>query len=149
MKQALDEAGKRIVERMKDTFVTKGLNDTGEAMDSLSYKVEGNKILIEGLGRVLFLEYGRSAGTFPNVDAIRSWVGSKLGITDEKERDSVAFLIGRKIKEKGTDILTNEAKGLQIELTLSEITKQMHEEISHGYALNATTDLFKELNKKL
>lgn len=48
-----------------------------------------------------FVEEGRRAGKFPPVDAMRRWVYRKLNITG-KERERVAFLVGRKIKRKGT-----------------------------------------------
>ena len=39
---------------------------------------------------------------FPPIQPIADWVQAKLGIDDEKERNSVAFLIARKISIKGT-----------------------------------------------
>lgn len=39
---------------------------------------------------------------FPPVAALMDWVKLKLGITDEKEARSVAFLVARKISKEGT-----------------------------------------------
>lgn len=39
---------------------------------------------------------------WPNVEALREWVRTKLGITNEKQARGVAFLIGRKISVSGT-----------------------------------------------
>lgn len=39
---------------------------------------------------------------FPPLQPIEDWVQAKLGITDERERHNVAFLIARKISVKGT-----------------------------------------------
>jgi hypothetical protein len=39
---------------------------------------------------------------FPPLQPLEDWVQAKLGITDESERRSVAFLIARKISVKGT-----------------------------------------------
>ena len=142
MKRDLDTVGKKIIIELKENFVEKNLNDTQKASDSLSYVVEGNTLKIEGLKRVLFLEYGRRAGTFPPVDVLREWVRRKLGITDKKEINRVAFLIGRKIKEKGTDILTDRSKGLQIELTLEKINSTIFEEMAQFEAANIVDGIF-------
>lgn len=39
---------------------------------------------------------------FPPIEPLEDWVQQKLGIEDERERRSVAFLIARKISVKGT-----------------------------------------------
>ena len=46
-------------------------------------------------------EDGRRAGRMPPVAALIPWVGSKLGIPAGPERDSVAFLVARKIGRVG------------------------------------------------
>lgn len=57
---------------------------------------------IEEYGPVL--EGGRRPGKrFPPVFAIQLWVKRVLGISDEKEIRSVAFLVGRKIARHGSD----------------------------------------------
>ena len=106
----LDEAGEKFISSIRQRMDEKNLNDTGEGSASLSFKVEGNKLIIEGVARLLFLEFGRRAGTMPPVSVIEAWVRRKLNV-DDKDVRSVAFLIARKIKEKGTDILTDKTKG--------------------------------------
>jgi hypothetical protein len=140
--QQLEEVGKKIIEELKNIFFENNLNDSGEAMYSLEYKVEGHTLKINGLKRVLFLQFGREPGTFPPVDVIRKWVESKLNITGDKEINQVAFLIGRKIKEKGTDILTDKTKGLQIELTLEEINNVIFGEMAQFEAANIVNGIF-------
>lgn len=49
------------------------------------------------------VEEGRKPGKRPPVDALIPWVGSKLGIPPGPERESVAFLIARKIGASGTE----------------------------------------------
>ncbi len=46
------------------------------------------------------VEYGRSPGTMPPVDALVKWVERKLGV-NPKEAKSVAFAIAKNIKERG------------------------------------------------
>jgi len=48
------------------------------------------------------MELGRRPGKkFPPLQAMLFWVKTRLGIADEKQAKSVAFLVGRKIARKG------------------------------------------------
>ena len=142
-KQALQEIGDELVVRLKREFDQKNLNDTGKAQESLEAVAEENKILLYGLARVLFLQFGRSSGSFPPVDVIREWVERKLGVSEDESKD-VAFVIARKIANEGTDIFTNRAKGLQIELVLQDLYDELSkvildlkaQEISNGLIKN-------------
>jgi hypothetical protein len=49
------------------------------------------------------VEEGRAAGKPPPSSALIPWVGSKLGIPPGPQRNSVAFLVARKIGQTGTD----------------------------------------------
>lgn len=53
-----------------------------------------------GVKHGVVVEKGRKPGTFPPVKRMRQWVKRK-GIAKGKQADAIAFLIGRKIKEKG------------------------------------------------
>ena len=138
----LDEAGEKFISSIRQRMDEKNLNDTGEGSASLSFKVEGNKLIIEGVARLLFLEFGRRAGTMPPVSVIEAWVRRKLNV-DDKDVRSVAFLIARKIKEKGTDILTDKTKGLEIELIINEINEELFNDIATQQALAITDGLIK------
>ena len=138
--EILDKAGEMTVQSLKETFDVKGLNDTGEARDSLSHMVKGNTLIITGLARILFLEFGRRPGTMPPVDVIEEWVLRKLNVAPEESR-SVAFAIATKIKNEGTDILTDRAKGLQIELTIRQINSKLLESVTNQLTLEITSGL--------
>jgi len=138
----LEDIGQRFVDKIKDKFDSQNLNDTGEAKDSLSYKVEGNKLIIEGKARALFLEFGRRPGTFPPIAPIRAWAIRKLGVSED-EADGVAYLIARKIAREGTDILTDRSKGLQVEILLSELNKELLQEITIFEQARITNGLIK------
>jgi hypothetical protein len=140
--QQLEKAGSLFVQRIKERMSDRNLNDTGEGAASLSYKVEGNKLIIEGVARLLFLEFGRRAGTYPPKDIIEAWVRRKLNV-DDKDVKSVAFLISRKIFEKGTDILTDKTKGLQLELIIDELNNELFESVAEEQALSITDGIFK------
>lgn len=50
----------------------------------------------------LYRIVGRDAGKFPPVQPIRDWVEVVLGESDPKRIKAIAFLIGKKIAERGT-----------------------------------------------
>jgi hypothetical protein len=55
-----------------------------------------------------YVEYGRKAGTFPNLDAIKRWIRNKPVLPTAYNGkiptiDTLAYLIGRKIEREGTN----------------------------------------------
>lgn len=50
-----------------------------------------------------YIESGRGSGKFPPVKKIREWVDRKFPSETLPRKKSLAFLIGRKISEDGTD----------------------------------------------
>lgn len=57
------------------------------------------------------VEEGRKAGRPPPTAVLIPWVGSKLGIPPGPKRESVAFLVARKIGRTGTDAQKMVEKG--------------------------------------
>lgn len=141
MDDYLDRLGEEILKGIKQSFSDKDLNDTRSAVNSLSYTVKGNSLIIEGIARVLFLEFGRSGGTMPPIDKLQGWVERKLGVAPEESR-SVAFAVAKKIEKEGTNIFTDRSKGLQIEITLEMINKKFLEEFTDKLGAEITSGLF-------
>jgi len=139
--EILTKAGDKFVQGLRDQLQTLGLNDTGAASAALSSKVVGNKLQIEGLLRTVVLASGRKPGKFPPIEPIRGWVRRKLNV-DESEVDGVAFVIARKIAREGTDIFTGKAKGLQVEMLIAEINKELEDEVNNQIGLNVTNTVF-------
>lgn len=138
----LDEIGRKYTAGIRQRMSERNLNDTGKGSESLSYKVEGDRLIIEGVARLLFLEFGRRPGTWPPRDVIEAWVRRKLKVSD-KEVKSVAYLVARKIKEKGTDILTDRTKGLQLELIIADLNDELFNDVATGQAASITDGLIK------
>lgn len=134
----LDTIGTEFVKLIKEQFDNKKLNDTGGAKESISYRVDHQKLTIEGLARVLFLEFGRRPGKPPPFGVIKDWVERKLNVSDE-EVYPVTHAIVKKIAKEGTDILTDRAKGLQMELIIDDLLKELQEMITI-FEANAITD---------
>ena len=111
----------------------KGLIDTGGAVNSL--EVQGNKLL--GNEYIYQLDSGRPPGKFPPVDNMRDYVRRKLRI-DEKRVNSVAFLVGRKIANYGTEIYQDKSKGIELDKLIEKMTERAAEDAANTAALIAT-----------
>jgi len=70
------------------------------------------------------LEHGRRPGKFPPVTNIRDWVRSKLGI-EENKVNSIAYLIGRKIANDGTEVYKDISKGIELDKLVSEALREL------------------------
>lgn len=123
MTDPLHSFGEDLVKRIQQEFDNKNLNDRGGASGSLEFSVEGEKVVVYGLARVLFLEFGRRPGDPPPFDVIQGWVERKLNVPAE-EVDSVAWAIVKKIAKEGTSILTDKAKGLELEIILADLLEE-------------------------
>jgi hypothetical protein len=112
----LNDYGKMLTERLKNDIKTKqvtkygAVNASGKLHDSIAYKVEGAVLTITGNSYIYFLQYGRKKtekGSEPGKlrPIIRQWIDEK-GIVprDGISKDSLAYLITRKIHEEGTSI---------------------------------------------
>ena len=142
-KQILDKAGEAAVKNLQDQMDQLNLNASGAAKASLSYTATDKALYIEGLARIVFLVFGRAKGKRPPIKPIQEWVETKLGISSS-ESLGVAFAIATKIEKEGTDIFTGKAKGLQIEITLQMISKELLIEITNLYAREITNGIIKE-----
>lgn len=104
--------GQRIVDQLKadikEKSITKfgSVNASGKLYDSIRYEVNNGKLQVFGFDYVYYLQYGRKPGKFPPKDAIKQWIRDKgiLSNPSESELNSLAFLISRKIAEKGTTV---------------------------------------------
>lgn len=81
------------------------VNASGRLADSITYVVTGSKLSILGNDYIYYLENGRRPGKRPPKDVIRKWIDDK-GIVprDNISKDSLAFLIARKMGQEGTTI---------------------------------------------
>lgn len=78
-----------------DAFGTNKLAIHGEKPSAYIREV------VTGTNYAAYLENGIGAGTFPNVTDLAAWIKRKLGISDIREIDRKAYLIGRSIQQKG------------------------------------------------
>lgn len=118
--ERLAEYGANLVASLQDAIRTKQVtrygpvNASGRLTASLRVEVSqtatGYQLLLYAASYALALEYGRKPGKFPSISAIRLWIDSRgiVPAPDAKGRavskDSLAFLIARKIANSGTTI---------------------------------------------
>lgn len=76
----------------------------------IEVKINGYKVRILGSKYTYWMENGRNAGKFPPISAIRKWIDDKGIVAEKISRNSLAFLIARKIAKegyKGKPLVTN------------------------------------------
>lgn len=111
----------QIDREYKNNLAYEGKNATRTLSDSVSIRIErGNAeidVIFSAVDYFQYVEHGRKAGRFPNVDALRRWITVKPVIPREINGrlptvDQLAYLIGRKIARDGIK------EGLQLERTV-------------------------------
>ena len=142
-KQILIEELRTFNESIVETLRAKKIDDTRAAARSLSVVETERGAKSVGINYIEFLDRGRPPGKFPPVNKIRDWVASKLGISDEKERNSIAYLVGRKISRECSTIFKDKSKGLELDKKIAKFTQQLLPKLELGiaaeFAENITT----------
>jgi len=111
--------GQLLVDLIKQQQIDRGLYSSGKTAASLRYVATPNGVDVYGDEAFIYQEKGRGPGKFPPPQTIRDWIQDKpirAGITVE----SLAYLIGRSIAEKGTLIFQGKKQGLNFKEILSD-----------------------------
>lgn len=104
LKNFAEEVINGIKENIRSKQVTSygAMNTTGKMADSLAYRIDGDGLTIFSSEKYFtVLETGRKPGRRPPIDVIEKWIENKP-IASDISRRSLAFLITRKIGEKGS-----------------------------------------------
>lgn len=81
------------------------VNASGKLAKSIRYEVTNGTVLsFYGNDYIQFLENGRRPGKRPPTSVIRQWIDDKGIIPDGISKDSLAFLIARRMGEEGSTI---------------------------------------------
>ena len=81
-------------------YEAKGMRASGAFADSLEVISKQNVIQLYGLDYAEQLQFGREAGSYPNIEAIKKWIIDKGVFAEALQKmkiSSLAFLIARKI----------------------------------------------------
>lgn len=102
----LIRSGQDIVIDLQANLSKLGVNASGKLSRSLESTVKETpttaELTITGIGYWYFVENGRKAGGRPPIDSIRQWIDYKGIVPKGISKDSLAFLIARKIGDAGT-----------------------------------------------
>lgn len=149
LEKVLNLAGIKMVETTR-SLIDKGGNYASRRLSNLTnYKIKNNVLTFgsnasnRGYNYGLAYEFGRKAGKFPNLTDIRKWVLRKyrlglmqinreLGRTLKARIDTVAFLVGRAIKENGIKGKFHFQKGF--EAGTKGINEKINKEILGAFA---------------
>jgi len=134
----LDEVGSvvsdRLVNDIKTKRVTKygAVNASGKLAESVRYDVtnNGETLRVYAEDYIYYLVHGRKNGKRPPKQAIREWIDAKGISPDGISKDSLAFLIARKIGEVGTTIYQQGGSDLVSDIITDELVVQVKQELN-------------------
>lgn len=147
----LKEFGEFITEKIKFDIRNKDLtkfgeiNSSGELADSIRFEVTDTGLTIFGADYIFFLVNGRKPGKFPPKDDILRWIKQKPIIADIPD-DSLAFLIGRKIANKGTTIFEQGGSDLISSIITQSLIDDITEEMGGVFIKEITSEIVKTFN---
>jgi hypothetical protein len=108
-----------LMDRVKEDLITdhqaKNQPATGRLEGSFRSDVRDFEGDLYAASYFRYLVTGRGPGKFPPKDNILEWIDAKPISFEGITRESLAYLIGRKISEEGTRIFSGEAPGLDFE----------------------------------
>lgn len=142
----LENIGDELIKEIQKRMVSKGLNDTQGASESLRREATDTTLDILGSEVITWLNRGRSPGKFAPPEPIQKWVVSKLGVSPE-EAPGIAFVINRKMKEEGTEIFKDPSKGLELDEVVELGTKLITQQIGRDFLLKLSSELNSNLRR--
>jgi hypothetical protein len=124
----------RLVNDIKTKRVTKygAVNASGKLSESVRYDVtnNGETLRVYAEDYIYYLVHGRKNGKRPPKQAIREWIDAKGISPDGISKDSLAFLIARKIGEVGTTIYQQGGSDLVSDIITDELVIQVKQELN-------------------
>lgn len=117
-------------------------------VDSFRFEVDettGNFYAADYFKYILF---GRGPGKAPPVDAMRAWVDKNPDSLERAKavykyitRDSLAYIVGQKIAQVGTDIFTGKKQPIDFLGVLEKNTPELLEVLARNEVINIATSL--------
>ena len=117
-------------------FMGLGLNASGEWVQNLNTRVEGDVGIINGRKYTDQLVWGRKPGKRPPISALEKWVQIKLGLSG-KQALGAAFAIANKIAREGTEIYKNNGTDLLEVLDKPENIRRINEYLGNRLKTDA------------
>lgn len=145
----LNKLGQELTDRLVKDIQTKrvtkygAVNASGRLAKSVRYDVKNSTLTVYAEQYIGALEFGRKSGKKPPRDVIRKWIDEK-GITPNGiSKDSLAFLIQRKIGEEGTTIWQQGGSDLVSGIFNDALRKEIENDFYSLIASEVTSDVLK------
>jgi hypothetical protein len=135
----------RLVKDIQTKTVTKygAVNASGRLAKSVRYDVKNSTLTVYAEQYIGALEFGRKSGKRPPRDVIRKWIDEKGIIPNGISKDSLAFLIQRKIGEEGTTIWQQGGSDLVSGIFNDALTKEIENDFYNLIASEVSSDVLK------
>ena len=135
----------RLVKDIQTKRVTKygAVNASGRLAKSVRYDVKNSTLTVYAEQYIGALEFGRKSGKKPPRDVIRKWIDEKGIIPNGISKDSLAFLIQRKIGEEGTTIWQQGGSDLVSGIFNDALTKEIENDFYNLIASEVTSEVLK------
>jgi hypothetical protein len=102
--EQLDQVADFIFTKSQENIVNKSIVDEGTLLKSGNINRKYlDKEVVYSVPYADSIEFGRMPGQIPPITPIKLWVQRKLGVSDEKEANRIAWAIAQDIKKNGTD----------------------------------------------
>jgi hypothetical protein len=104
-KQILSEFGEAVVSDLRESIALSGIRASGNLEQSIRYELSETALTVFGASYAFAAEFGRGPTKQPGGDlraAIRRWIDDKGIQPNDISKDSLAYLITRKIHNEGT-----------------------------------------------
>lgn len=145
IKETISEWLGETQEIMVKKYDELGFRASGDWAKSLENEVtEGNgkyTATISGANYTYWMEHGRKPGKFPPRNAILKWINDKGIIAEGISRNSLAFLIARKIANEGTRI----RPGIVSDVITQARIQELYDKIGQVFINEVRSDVIKEL----
>jgi hypothetical protein len=149
IEEYLNALGQRLSEQLIKDIQTKrvtkygAVNASGELASSVKYTVAGSVLTITARKYIGALEFGRKNGKRPPRQVIRDWIDEKGIVPNGISKDSLAFLIQRKIGEKGTTIFQQGGSDLVSGIFNEALVDSIQKDFAQLIAAEISSDVLK------
>ena len=149
--KALNAIGISVASEIKKLAKKDGFDASGDLDKSITYKVEGNTVTVEGNKYIGAISGGINKKKFPNVDRIKQWARDR-GIQPRNKKgrfvartdanmNSLAFVIGKSISERGISKRFGYKGSGFLEEMEKNVVKNVTEMIAEAYKLDIIVKL--------
>ena len=149
--KALNAIGISVASEIKKLAKKDGFDASGDLDKSITYKVEGNTVTVEGNKYIGAISGGINRRKFPNVDRIKQWAKDR-GIQPRNKKgrfvartdanmNSLAFVIGKSISERGISKRFGYKGSGFLEEMEKNVIKNVTEMIAEAYKLDIIVKL--------